>query len=177
MKKGIFSLVVLASLFLMNGKEAFAQNRADMVKVYRWYSSVDRNYVTLAEGEIQEGQLLQWKYKDKTLLFFAYKTPGPNRVSVYRWTNPVTKDQVSVAGDFIDDSDMMQQGYTLKTLQFYAPIRRADNHIAVYNWYKVKAKDWVTVPEAGDTDKYIKKGWRYKTFQYYGVMRPDIANR
>lgn len=177
MKKGIFGLVVLASLFFMTGKEAFAQYDDDMVKVYRWYSSVDRNYVTLAEGEIQEGQLLQWKYKDKTLLFFAYKTPGPNRVAVYRWTNPVTKDQVSVAGDFVPDADMMQQGYTLKTLQFYAPIRRHENHVAVYNWLKVKAKDWVTVPEFGDTDKYIKKGWRQKTFQYYGVMRDDIASR
>lgn len=172
MKKGILSLVVIAT-FVLTHTSAFAQYDNDMVRVYRWYSSVDRNYVTLAEGEIQEGQLLQWKYKEKTLLFYGYKTPGPERVAVYRWTNPVTKDQVSVAEDFIADSDMMQQGYTLKSLQFYAPIRRSDNHVAVYNWYKEKNKDWVTIPEFGDTDKYIKKGYTQKTFQYYGVMRSE----
>ncbi len=175
MKKGIFSLVILACFVLMHSN-VMAQFDNDMVRVYRWYSSVDKNYVTLAEGEIQEGQLLQWKYKDKTMLFYGYKTPGPDRVAVYRWTNPVTKDQVSVAEDFMRDAEMMQQGYTLKSLQFYAPIRRNDNHIAVYNWYKVKAKDWVTVPEFGDTDKYIKKGWRQKTFQFYGVLRNELKN-
>ena len=172
MKKAILSLMIIASFVLMN-INTYAQYDDDMVRVYRWYSSVDKNYVTLAEGEIQEGQLLQWKYKEKTLLFYGYKSPGPDRVAVYRWTNPVTKDQVSVAEDFIPDAEMMQQGYTLKSLQFYAPIRRHQNHVAVYNWYNVKGKDWVTVPEFGDTDKYTKKGWKSKTFQFYGVLRNE----
>ena len=153
---------------------SFAQTEnEDLVRVYRWLNVKDQNYVTLADGEIQEGQLLQWKYKDKTLLFYAYRTPGPDRVAVYRWTNPLTSDQISVAEDEYSDADMQQKGYTLKSLQFYAPIRRDKNHIAVYNWYKARTKDWMTIPEFGDTDKYLDKGWKMKTFQYYGIIRNE----
>jgi len=174
MKRVILSLLLATVVSLGFSTQASAQFDDDIVRVYRWYNSIDRNYVTLAEGEIQEGQLLQWKYKEKTALFYAYKTPGPDRVAVYRWTNPVTKDQVSVAEDEMPDSDMMQQGYTLKSLQFYAPIRRSSNHIPIYRWYKSKTKDWISVPEFGDTDKYIKRGYRTKTFGYYGVIRNDL---
>lgn len=173
MRKSLYCIVALFALITMSlGASAQIENE-DLIRVYRWLNTVDNNYITLAEGEIQEGQLLQWKYKDKTLLFYAYKTPGPDRVAVYRWTNPVTKDQTSIAEDEVSDSDMMLQGYTLKSLQFYAPIRRAQNHIAVYRWYKNKSKDWVTVPEFTDTDKYWDKGYKMKTFQFYGVMRNE----
>jgi len=106
-------------------------------------------------------------------MFYAYKSPGADRVAVYRWTNPTTKDQVSIAEDEAKDSDMMQKGYTLKSLQFYAPIRRAENHIPVYRWYKKTLKDWVTFTENAETDKYFKLGYGFKTFQYYGVMRNE----
>jgi hypothetical protein len=58
-------------------------------------------------------------------------------------------------------------------LQFYAPIRRAENHVAVYRWYRTKTKDWVTFQEYGDTDKLWDKGYKMKTFQYYGIMRNE----
>ncbi len=173
MRKVIFKLFVVASI-VASSTFINAQNvNSDLIRVFRWLNTVDNNYVTLADGEIQEGQLLQWKYKEKTFLFYAYKTPGPDRVAVYRWINPVTKDQISVAEDEFTDSDMQQKGYTLKSLQFYAPIRRAENHIPVYNWYKPKSKDWITIPEYGDTDKFWDKGYKRKTFQYYGVMRNE----
>jgi hypothetical protein len=173
MRKVLYSIIALLALVSV-GQSASAQyDNQELIRVYRWLNTVDNNYVTLAEGEIQEGQLLQWKYKEKTLLFYAYKTPGADRVAVYRWTNPVTKDQTSVAEDEATDSDMQQKGYTLKSLQFYAPVRRAENHIAIYRWYKSKSKDWVTIPEFTDTDKYWDKGYKMKTFQYYGVMRNE----
>jgi hypothetical protein len=173
MRKNLVRIFTLIAI-MMVGFSANAQDAdGSMVRVYRWFNTVDNNFVTLAEGEIQEGQLLQWKYKDKTLLFYAYRSPGPDRVAVYRWTNPVTKDQASIAEDEYSDSDMMQKGYTLKVLQFYAPVRRAQNHIAIYNWYKTKSKDWVTIPEFGDTDKYWSKGYTQKKFQYYGILRNE----
>ncbi len=171
MRKAFYSILALLALVSV-GSKAFAQDQ-DIIRVYRWLNTVDNNYITLADGEIQEGQLLQWKYKEKTFLFYAYKTPGPDRVAIYRWTNPVTKDQCSIAEDEFTDNDMQQKGYTLKSLQYFAPIRRADNHVAVYNWYRTKTKDWVTVPEFGDTDKYFEKGYRKKSFQYYGIMRSE----
>ena len=121
------------------GSAAFAQEGDnDMVRVYRWLSTVDNNYVTLAEGEIQEGQLLQYKYKEKTFLFYAYRTPGPDRVAIYRWTNPVTKDQTSIAEDEFTDDQMLKMGYSDKHLQFYAPTRRAANQVSVYRWFGVE---------------------------------------
>ena len=171
MRKAFYSILALLALVSV-GSKAFAQDQ-DIIRVYRWLNTVDNNYITLADGEIQEGQLLQWKYKEKTFLFYAFKTPGPDRVAVDRWTNPGTKDQCSIAEDEFTDNDMQQKGYTLKSLQYFAPIRRADNHVAVYNWYRTKTKDWVTVPEFGDTDKYYEKGYRKKSFQYYGIMRSE----
>ncbi|MBK7690905.1 MAG: hypothetical protein IPJ31_07240 [Bacteroidetes bacterium] len=173
MKKTLFTMIAFTVLISFQQIANAQEVNTDLVRVFRWMNTVDNNFVTLADGEIQEGQLLQWKYKEKTFLFYAYRTPGPDRVAVYRWTNPVTKDQASIAEDEFSDSDMQQKGYTLKALQYYAPIRRAQNHIPVYNWYKSKSKDWVTIPEFGDTDKYWDKGYKQKKFQYYGVMRNE----
>ncbi len=170
MNKKLLLLSAIAAGVLF-GNTVKAQDSDDMVAVYRWYSQVDRNYATYAEGEFQEGQLLNWKYNDKTLLFYAYRHPGPNRVAVYRWTNPVTKDIVSVAEDEFSDDQMEKMGYKEKSLQFYAPIRRADNRVPVYRWYISKQKDWVTIPEEGQTDLYFKKGYQQKSFQYYGIKR------
>ncbi len=173
MKKVLLTLAIIAGGFITNQVQAQSNTNDDLIKIYRWFSTVDNNFVTLADGEIQEGQLLLWKYKDKTFLFYGYKTPGADRVAVYRWTHPETKDQVSIAEDEDTDGDMIQKGYTNKTLQFYAPVRRANNHIPIYRWYKKASKDWVTFPEYGDTDKYWKKGFSLKTFQYYGVLRNE----
>lgn len=170
MNKKLFFVPVLA-IGMFFGKAAMAQETDEMVAVYRWFNPVTRDFVTLIEGEYQEGQLLNWKYKDKTLLFYAFRSPGPNRVAVYRWTNPVTGDMVSVAEDEFTDDNMLKMGYADKTLQFYAPTRRENNRVAVYRWNIEKTKDWVTIPEEGKTDLYIKKGYNKKTFQYYGIKR------
>jgi hypothetical protein len=170
-KKLLFVSAIVAGMFLGNNTSAQAQESDEMVPVYRWFSQVDRNYVTVAEGEYQEGQLLNWKYNNKTLLFYAYREPGPNRIAVYRWFNPTTKDIVSVAEDEFTDDQMLKMGYKEKRIQFYAPIRRGENRVAVYRWYIPKTRDWVTVPEEGDTDAYFKKGYRKKYLQYYGIKR------
>lgn len=168
-KNLLFIPALLAGIFLAN--LSHAQDNDEMIPVYRWYSKVDRNFVTLAEGEYQEGQLLNWHYTDKTLLFYAFREPGPNRVAVYRWFNPTTKDIISVAEDEFSDDQMLKMGYKEKSIQFYAPIRRDVNRVAIYRWYIKKTKDWLTIPEEGNTDLYIKKGYSKKTFQYYGIQR------
>lgn len=170
MKKKLFFVPALAiGLFL--GKSAQAQDSEDMVAVYRWFNPIARDYVTIADGEYQEGQLLNWKYKDKTLMFYAFRTPGPNRVAVYRWANPVTGDVVSVAEDEFSDDALLKMGYADKTLQFYAPTRREANRVPVYRWKIDKTNDWVTIPEEGNTDLYFKKGYGKKVFQFYGIKR------
>ncbi len=162
---------------LMAGAAGFntasAQDRGndELISVYSWYNTVDRTYETVVEGEYQDGQMLNWGWKDKKMLFTAYRNPGPNRVAVYSWLNPTTKDQISIAEDEFTDDDMVKAGYSGKKLQYYAATRRGPNTIAVYRWVGGRNNDWVTIPEEGNTDAYYKKGYRHKTFQYFGIPR------
>ncbi len=167
-KTFVLITTVLASvLFVTKG---LAQGE-ELVRVYRWYNPEDRNYVTVADGEFQEGQMLNWGWKDKTVLFFAYRTPGPDRVAVNSWFNPVTKDYISVAEDEFTDDQMLKMGYKDKKNQFYALTRRGPNTVAVYRWKIDRNNDWVSIPEEGNTDAYIKKGYKHKTFQYFSIVR------
>ena len=170
MKKTFILLTtVLASVFATETKAQDAEK--EIVKVYRWYSPTDASYRTVAEGENPDGQMLNWQYKDKTLMFFAYRNPGADRVAVNSWYNPTTKDYASIAEDEYTDDQMIKMGYSDKHVQFYAPTRRGANQVSVYRWFVPKSKDWVTIAEEGDTDAYFKKGYRHKSFQYYGISR------
>ena len=73
-------LLYTSSVFATETKAQDAEK--EIVKVYRWYNPTDANYLTVAEGEYQDGQLLNWHYKDKTLMFFAYRNPAADRVAV-----------------------------------------------------------------------------------------------
>ncbi len=168
--KKTFVLLTAVLATTLGGNNTFAQDVDDeLVAVYRWFNDKDKNYVTVADGEFQEGQLLNWYWKDKNLLFFAYRNPGPDRVAVYSWFNPVTKDQISLAEDEFTDNELLKMGYAQKRFQYYAATRRAPNMVAVYRWHK--GKDWVVIPEEDDTDAYIKKKYQHKTFQYFGIVR------
>lgn len=168
MKRTIFLVTtIFATIFLSN--TCFSQE--DLVRVFRWQIPQDKDYATVVDGEYQDGQLISWGWTDKTLMFWAYRTPGPNRVAVYGWYNPVHKVHISVAEDEFSDDQMLKNGYTQKHLQFYAPTRRGPNQVCVYRWNYVKRGVWVTIPEDADTDVYLKKGYRRKTYQYFGVYR------
>lgn len=167
-KTFVLIATVLASVLFVN--KTFAQSE-ELVRVYRWYNPEDKNYVTVADGEFQEGQMLNWGWKDKTLLFFAYRSPAPDRVGVNSWFNPVTKDYISIAEDEFTDDQMIKMGYKDKKVQFYAPTRRGPNSVAVYRWKINKTADWVTIPDEGNTDAYYKKGYRRKTYQFFGIPR------
>ncbi len=172
MKKTLLLLSALVSgAFGINAAQAQDRGNDELITVYRWYNTVDRTYETVAEGEYQDGQMLNWGWNDKTQIFIAYRNPGPNRVAVYSWINPTTKDQASMAEDEFTDDQMLKMGYTGKKLQFYAGTRRGPNTIAVYRWRAGRNDDWVNIAEEGDTDAYMKKGYRHKTFQFYGIPR------
>lgn len=168
MKRTLVLVSVLLASFFITSK-SFAQE--DLVRVFRWYISQDNQYVTVADGEYQDGQLINWGWSDKTLLFFAYRSPGPGRVAVYGWSNPINRAHISICEDEFSDDQMLKWGYTQKHLQFYALTRRGANTVCVYRWHQTKRNAWVTIPEEGDTDDYIKKGFRRKTYQYYGIYR------
>ncbi|MFM1828778.1 MAG: hypothetical protein RL624_1019 [Bacteroidota bacterium] len=167
--KKTFSLLTIALVSLLKTTTVQAQSD-ELVKVYRWYNTDDKEYVTVAEGEYQEGQMLHWKWTDKEPIFTAYRNPGEGRVAVYGWYNPHTKDHVSIIEDEFSDNAMMKMGYEGKHVQFYASLKRGNNYIPVYRWLRGD-HDWVTIPEEGKTDAYFKKGYGRKTFQFYGIQR------
>jgi len=168
MKRTIILITTVFAAILFSNK-SFAQE--DLVRVFRWYVPEDNQYVTVADGEYQDGQLINWGWTDKTLLFFAYRTPGPGRVGVNGWANPVSRAHMSVCEDEYTDDQMLKNGYTQKHLQYYALTRRGANTVCVYRWLLAKHHAWVTIPEDSDTDVYLKKGYHHKTYQYYGVQR------
>ena len=168
MKRTIILVTTVLASFLFTNK-GLAQE--DLVRVFRWYIPADNQFVTVADGEYQDGQLINWGWTDKTLLFWAYRTPGPNRVAVNGWSNPVTRAHISVCEDEYSDDQMLKRGYTQKHLQFYGLTRRGSNTVCVYRWLITKRGSWITIPDDIDTDIYLKKGYRQKRYQYYGVYR------
>ncbi len=172
MKKTLLLLSALvAGAAGINNAQAQDRGNDELVNVFRWYNATDRTFETVAEGEYQDGQMLNWGWEDKTLMFTAYRNPAPGRVAVFSWMNPTTKDQVSMAEDEFTDDQMIKMGYTGKKLQFYGGTRRGPNTIAVYRWSNPRNNDWMTIAEESNTDAYYKKGYRHKTFQYYGIPR------
>src|ERR1700743_2085999 len=105
--KRTFILITTVLASVLYGTKTYAQSE-ELVGVWRWYNPEDNEYVTVAEGEYQDGQMLNWKWKDKTPLFTAYRTPGPGRVAVNSWWNPVTKDHASIAEDEYTDDQMLK---------------------------------------------------------------------
>ena len=176
MKKTLI-LISTVLVAMAGAQKSQAQNANDeLVNVYRWYNTEDRTFETVAEGEYQEGQMLNWKWKNKTLIFVAYRNPAPDRVAVYSWYNPTTKDQASIAEDEYTDEQLIKMGYSGKKLQFYALTRRAPNTVCVYRWKVTKTDDWVSIADEGNTDAYLKKGYRHKTFQFFGIARAVDAS-
>lgn len=177
MKKTIVLAAAVAASLLAGTTQASAQfgqeNGSELTTVYRWLNTEDNDFVTVGEHEFQEGQLLAWNWKNKTPLFTAYRSAGDGRVAVNHWWNPVTKDHISVAEDEFTDDQMLKMGYTDKRTQFYGLTRRGPNTVAVYRW--AKGDDWVNVPEEGNTDAYIKKGYKRKTFQFFAIVREADA--
>jgi hypothetical protein len=43
------------------------------VAVYRWFHPGDKDWITLADGEVPEYQLGRWGYQDKTFQFYAWR--------------------------------------------------------------------------------------------------------
>ncbi len=170
MKRTIVLVTTLFAATFLSFK-TFAQE--DLVRVFSWYIPQNDDYSLVVDGEYQDGQLINWGWQDKTLSFWAYRNPGPNRVAVYGWYNPVARVHISVAEDEFSDDQMLKAGYTQKHLQFYALTRRGPNTMTIYRWRRVKRGAWRTIPEdySFDSDIFLKKGYRRKTFQYFGVMR------
>ncbi len=173
-----FVLLSLIAFTALQSLPAVAQSdnleEDPIIAVYRWYNKQDKDHIIVADGELSDGTLIQWKYSGKRLAFYAYLKPAEGRIAVYRWYNQKLNDWISVAEDEFTDGEMTVKGYGDKTLQFYSPARRCgDLCTPVYRWLDPDTDDWMMVAdnEEGGTDSYCKEGWTRKTFSFYGLTR------
>ena len=97
--------------------------------VYRWEMGSCKEFILIAEHELTDQQLISWGYKNKELLFYAYRT-RPTTGSfeaVSRWVNTLPQGNncrdftLSVAEHELTDAQLTSWGYTNKMVQFYVP--------------------------------------------------------
>ncbi len=97
--------------------------------VNRWEMGTCKEFILIAEHEISDAQMMQWGYKNKQFLFYAYKSKpaSGNYVAVSRWVNALSSGSpcrdftLSIGEHEITDSDLKSLGYSNKTVQFYVP--------------------------------------------------------
>ncbi len=98
------------------------------VAVYRWTMPNCKEFILLAEHEHTDAELESWGYRDKKLLFYAYKTRiNSSCVAVNRWVNalpqgnPCRDYTLSVLETEFTDAQLLSWGYSGKKVQFYVP--------------------------------------------------------
>jgi hypothetical protein len=92
----------------------------DPVEVVRWFHPSDKDWITLALGEISDSQMQAWGYTNKTHQCFASRSPFPGGLRIRRWFQPVDKDWISLSDPEHADSQLLQWGYRDPMTQFYA---------------------------------------------------------
>ena len=104
-------------------------NDPNATAVNRWVMPNCAASIVIAEHEIPDATLLNWGYKSKQFLFFAYQNK-PNTgdfVAVNRWINakpqgdPCRDFTLTVAETELTDAQLRSWGYSEKRLQFYVP--------------------------------------------------------
>jgi hypothetical protein len=99
----------------------FLIGTGDMIAVYRWWHSGDRDWVTIPEGSISDSDMIASGYSGKTFQFYAYPTARPGTVAVYRWWQPADRDWITLADGELSDATMIASGYQKSaTPLFYA---------------------------------------------------------
>lgn len=97
--------------------------------VNRWGMPNCKDFILIAEHEINDTTLTRQGYKNKQLLFYAYKNkPATGKyIAVNRWhnTSPTSEGctgmALSVMEQELTDAQLISLGYTGKMVQFYVP--------------------------------------------------------
>jgi hypothetical protein len=145
---------------------------SELVAVHRWFHKGDKDWISLADGEIPDAKLKSWGYIDKKFQFYAFKSKPNNGVAVYRWFHKGDKDWISLAEDEIPDAKLKSWGYTDKKFQFYASKSKPNNGVAVHRWFYKGDKDWISLADGEIPDAKLKSwGYTDKKFQFYAIQK------
>src|SRR5690606_30303248 len=100
------------------------------VAVNSWFNPITKDYISIAEDEFNDDQMMKMGYSSKHLQYYASKNRGPNTIPVYRWHIGKTNDWVTVAEEGNTDA-YLKKGYRMKTFQYYGIPRNTD--VTIYN--------------------------------------------
>ena len=104
-------------------------SKSNTAIVNRWEMPNCKEFILIAEHEISDQKMIEFGYKNKQFVFYAFKdrpTTG-DYVAVNRWVN--VKKQGDDCRDFtlsvveteLTDAQLISWGYTNKMTQFYVP--------------------------------------------------------
>ncbi len=140
----------------------------ETVGVSRWWHSIDKDWITLADGEISDSQMHSWGYTKKQFQFFGSKAKTLNSVAVHRWWHSADKDWISLADGEISDSQMHSWGYAKKQFQFFGSKAKTPNSVAVHRWWHSADKDWISIADGEISDSQMHAlGYAKKKLQFY----------
>jgi hypothetical protein len=97
--------------------------------VNRWEMPNCKEFILIAEHEISNEKMIEWGYKNKQFVFYAYQTKPASGayVAVSRWVNAYPEGNncrdftLSVAEHELTDAQLESWGYSGKLVQFYVP--------------------------------------------------------
>ncbi len=97
--------------------------------VNRWEMPNCKDFVLMTEHMTSDAKMIEWGFKNKQFVFYAYKTrpASGNYVAVNRWINTLPAESgcreftLSVTETELTDAQLLSWGYTGKILQFYVP--------------------------------------------------------
>ena len=143
----------------------------DIVAVNRWRHAGDQDWITLAQGEIDDATLMSWGYGEKTHQFNACSSAPTDALKVYRWHHPSQNDWVSLS-ELANHNQLKSWGYEGGFFQFYGFKNKPEDGVAVNRWYHKVQQDWVLLAEDEASDATLKSwGYSEKTFVFYALKK------
>jgi len=123
--------------------EAFLTRPAgnNVAVVNRWEMPYCKDFILIAEHEISDAKMIEFGYKNKQFVFYAYRTKPASGafVAVNRWVNALPagnscKDfTLSIAEHELTHQQLTSFGYTSKMVQFYVPDPRQTNATGTFS--------------------------------------------
>src|SRR5690606_28049330 len=110
---------------------AYRHPGPDRVAVYKWYNLTTKDFVSLAEDEFTDDQMLKMGYTNKKLQYYAPIRRDVNRVAVYRWYIPKFRDWITIPEEGDTEELSKRKGYKYKTFQYYG-IKRSEDESLYY---------------------------------------------
>ncbi len=149
--------------------------------VHRWFHPRDKDWISLAGGEIPDYKMRAWGYEQKTFQFYASRRRESGTMPVTRWWHRASRDWVTLADEEIPAESLRCWGYTSPIHQFYA-LRPANWKPLVEIYPEIPKRPRYTPAGKGtrftlfnrsDGPRYLFISFNWQAFtEYAGIVLP-----